>query len=89
MVMIVGLKSGYQIVVKENFYLFGNNETGLLTHVFVSEDEKRLITVPPEGSIEFTDEPATKEAIKNLDQTVAALTSDKIPKEVEHDPNVG
>lgn len=86
MTMIVGLKSGYQVVVQDKFYLFGNNETGSLTHVFLTVDKKRVITIPPEGSIEFTDEPATEQTLINLEK---ALIPDIIPKQVESDPNVG
>lgn len=84
MATVIGLKSGKEFLVKEKCYRFLQRD-GSVTHVFISVDDKRLITVPAQGSIEFFDEPKTDEAIEGLNSVINSSASEE---PVEVDPNV-
>ena len=89
MTTIIGLKSGKEYVVEDDYFVFTDLQTGKRVHVFVSVDRKRLITVPSaDSAIESFDEPFSEEALKLLSRSVA-LSKVKKEVEVEHDPNVG
>lgn len=89
MTTVVGLKSGKEYVVEDQYYVFTDNQTGKRIHIFTSIDRKRLITVPPvDSAIEFFDEPFSEETLKTLSDSIA-LSEVKQEVEVEHDPNVG
>lgn len=85
MSVVIGLKSGKEFVVDDKSYSFVNTSTGLITKVFTSIQEKRVITIPPDGLIEFYNEPLKADTIKHLDQAITTPV-----KAVETiDPNVG
>ena len=89
MTTVVGLKSGKEYVVEDQYYVFTDNQTGKRIHIFTSVDRKRLITVPPaDSAIEFFDEPFSEETLKTLSDSIA-LSEVKQEVEVEYDPNVG
>lgn len=68
MAMVVGLKSGKEFLVEDDSYLFFNEKTGVETRVFVSLDEKRVITVSS-GDIEYFDEVLSEAFLKELKGT--------------------
>ena len=68
--MVVGLKSGKEFVVKDNSYILSNPQ--FRTYVFISEDDKRMITIKEED-IEFFTESKTQERVKLL-QEIASRT---------------
>ena len=84
MTTVIGLKSGREFLVRDKCYRFLQTD-GSVTHVFISSDDKRLITVPPHGSIEFFDEPKTEQAVQSLNTVVSTEATDVIQ---EVDPNV-
>lgn len=86
MTMLIGLLSGKEFVVQDKFYSFFAND-GSSTRIFRSLDDKRLITIPPEGSVEFFDEPSSKESIEELEK--ALLNMSNVKQVTEKDPNVG
>ena len=65
---VIGLLSGKEFIVKDGGYRFVNPQDGKLTQVFVSLDEKRLITIPPEGTlVEFYDEPNDGKFLESME----------------------
>ena len=89
MTTIVGLKSGKEYLVEDDYFVFTDLQTGKRGHVFVSVDRKRLITIPPgDSAMEFFEEPFSEEALQSLSRSVA-LSEVKKEVEVDHDPNVG
>lgn len=86
MTTVIGLPSGKEFVVEDGSYFFTNKKTGLETRIFVSSDGKRLITIPSAGSaVEFYDEPASDEILKDIQKTVG---QDEMEVEDRYDPNV-
>ena len=66
--MVVGLKSGKEFVVKDNSYILSNPEGRV--YVFVSEDDKRMITIN-QADVEFFSEKKTQDRIKVLEEIAA------------------
>ena len=88
MTTVIGLKSGKEYLIEDQYYVFTDNQTGKRIHIFTSADRKRLITVPPSDSmIEFFDEPFSEEALKTLSNSIV-LSEMKQEVKVEDDPNV-
>ena len=74
MATIVGLHSGKEFLVQDNSYTM--YPEGAIIHVFISADDKRVITVN-HADIEFFDEPKTENRINHLKE----LAEREIPKQ--------
>ena len=74
MATIIGLHSGKEIVVQDNAYALYQSDN--LVHIFISEDDNRLITIKHDD-IEFIDEPKTVKRIERLN----TLASQGIPEQ--------
>lgn len=82
---VIGLRSGKEFIVKEGYFPFVHKVTGAVTHIFVTPDEKRMITIPPTDSpVEFYDEPVDPKFLEALNTGVQYMPEEK----AANDPNI-